>query len=250
MMKFSINRTYYEINEYNNYIEAICLFGSNARGDHDSLSDIDIFFLISDCDEKTYVTLKKSLESQLNLPAHWLSIYRISTVKEMKKKGSYFLWHLKKEGIILYSRQNILNEMLNTLPKYKDIKQDLNDYLTICNDIKKSIVQGDSPVQYELAVLASLVRNTCIAISHQHGKFVFNREKPIWVVKDIVGPSFPFSIEEYRELYKFRIAHTRGINSGLKEISQSYIENWIRNVEFIINFGIQYSGEGDTNDFQ
>jgi predicted nucleotidyltransferase len=249
MLKFKIDKTYYEIKEYSNYIEAICLFGSNARGDSDSLSDMDVFVLITDCDEETYVTLKKSLASQLNLPAHWLSIYRISTIKGMNKKGSYFLWHLKKEGVILYSRQQILNEILNTLPKYKDIKQDLNDYLIICNDIKNSIEQGDSPVQYELAVLASLVRNTCIAISHQHGEFVFSRVNPIRIVKDIIGPTFPFSVEEYRDLYKFRIAYTRGNHDlELKQVSLSYIKFWIKNVEFIINFGIKCSQEGDEND--
>jgi predicted nucleotidyltransferase len=250
MIKIKINNNQHEINQYSNKIEAICLFGSSARGDNDLHSDIDVFILVYDCNEDAFVKIKKSLAYQLNIPAHWISIYRMSTIYEMHAKGSYFLWHLKKEGQILYSRKNTLNELLITLPEYKSANEDLQDYLIICNDIRKSIAKDFSTAHFELSVLASLVRNTCIAISYKHGTLVFGRIEPIIIAKKIIGQDFPFNIDEYKELYNFRISYTRGYKDlHLHNITEDYIQKWIENVEFIIKFGIMYNKEGDKNEF-
>lgn len=246
MINININNKPYTVEEYEGYIEAICLFGSRARGDNDSLSDIDIFVLIEDCSEDLYVSIKKSLEMQLGIPSNWISLYRKDTINLMHDKGSYFLWHLKKEGIILYSRKFIIEQLLETLPKYKSIDEDLADYSVICKDIKESIQYGNSTAHFELSVLASLVRNTCIALSYKHGELVFGRIEPVQTAMKIIGANFPFTIKEYKELYKFRIVYTRGDkNIMLQDTSENLIKNWVKYVEFIIDFSIKYQKEED-----
>lgn len=196
----------------NDNIETIALFGSYARGDADDTSDIDIFVLINDCSEQEFIKQKKGIVKSLDVPSDWVSVYRLSSVKEMYKYGSYFLWHLKTEGKILFSRTGILEKTLATLPQYVRVEQDLNDYLTICSDIQQSLSEDASTILYEMAVMASLVRNTCIALAYINGRMAFGRTYPVIIAKELIGDEFPFQIDEYNVLYKYRIHYIRGKN--------------------------------------
>lgn len=88
-------------NEQN--IREIYLFGSFARGDQDQYSDIDILIVIDDCTENEYIYYKDSFAQILKVPVSWLSVYRIGKIRKMHNSGSYFLWHIKKEGKVIYS---------------------------------------------------------------------------------------------------------------------------------------------------
>lgn len=234
----------YIFNLEDDSIESVCLFGSTARGDNDSISDIDIFILIDDCDEQVFIEKKIKIIDQLNIPSEWVSLYRKSTIKDMHKYGSYFLWHIKLEGIILYSRSGFLESIFKNLPRYRKVEEDLKEYLAICQDIKKSIQKDTSTLHYELSVLASLVRNTCIAIAFLHNRISFGRVSVVEVCKNIMGMEFPFSVEEYEELYKFRIAYNRSKVIKLQEINVLFINKWIERVESLINYALKYKKEG------
>lgn len=238
MIEFKINEKSYIIK--NRKIEAICLFGSKARGDNDNLSDVDLFFLIEDCDEDTFVEIKKNLVVELKMPSHWISVYRISTFNTMYTYGSYFLWHLKTEGIVLFSRTGLLEKKLYTLPAYTKVEEDLNDYLVICTDIRKSISEDSVTLHLELSILASLIRNTCIAFTYLNGKYLFGRVEPVIVTKDLMGDTFPFDIYEYEELYGFRIAYTRGDVLSLPKPTVQYVIKWITHVEGLIKYVLKY----------
>jgi predicted nucleotidyltransferase len=154
MINFTIRNIEYNLNDTNNLIEFISLCGSSARGDDDSLSDIDFFVVIDDCNEESFISTKKWISETLNIPINWISQYRKSSIVKMHEYGSYFLWHIKLEGKTIFSRSGFVEELLRILPPYNRVKEDLTQYLEICNDIKQSIKQDNVTISYELAVLA------------------------------------------------------------------------------------------------
>ena len=160
-------------------VEEIYLFGSVARGDEDEYSDIDILIVIDDCTEDEYIDWKNIFSNYLDIPVSWISLYRHSKILRMYESGSYFLWHIKKEGKIIYSRSNEMPSLLLTLPRYNNTENDLEEYSEILSDIKCELNDEYICVEYELAVLASLVRNTCIAISYLDERLDFGRNSAV-----------------------------------------------------------------------
>ena len=105
-------------------VEEIYLFGSVVRGEADEFSDIDILIVIDDCSEDEYIEWKNKFAKYLDIPVYWISLYRHSKILRMHEAGSYFLWHIKKEGKEIYSRDNELASLLLVLPRYNNTKKD------------------------------------------------------------------------------------------------------------------------------
>lgn len=206
-------------------IREIYLFGSVARGEQDEYSDIDILIVIDDCSEEEYIALKDKFAYLLNIPVSWLSVYRITKIMKMYTSGSYFLWHIKKEGKVLYSRNGELAGLLLTLPRYAGIESDLKEYDEILSDVRRELNNEYISVNYELAVLASLVRNTCIAISYLNGKLDFGRSSV--VLYCFSEYTISVSLEEYEALYQYRLYHTGKISS-VPEGEIECLKRWIQ----------------------
>lgn len=207
-------------------IREIYLFGSVARRESDEYSDIDVLIVIDDCDEQQYEYYKKSYAEMLEMPIEWISLYRIKKIKQMYKKGSYFLWHIKKEGVKLYSKENELEILLVTLPDYTGIENDLKEYQKIVEDVEEELKNAFISPDYELSVLASLVRNTCIAIDYMNGKFDFGRKSAIITCKNLFLNEVNFTLKEYDELYKYRLYQT-GKLDFVQPGTKDMISKWI-----------------------
>lgn len=214
-----------ELADEENVLE-IYLFGSYARGEADAYSDIDILIVINDCNEDEYIRCKDKYANILKIPVEWISLYRYFKIKQMHISGSYFLWHIKNEGHKLYSKNNQLENILYTLPKYKNVKNDLNEYLLIISDIEKELDRDNIIINYELSVMASLVRNTCIALSYINGIFDFGRKSVIMTCKKIYPKKIQFSIEEYIILYEYRLFQT-GKLAKISDGDICMLKKWI-----------------------
>ncbi len=206
-------------------VEEIYLFGSVVRGEADEFSDIDILIVIDDCSEDEYIEWKNKFAKYLDIPVYWISLYRHSKILRMHEAGSYFLWHIKKEGKEIYSRDNELASLLLVLPRYNNTKKDLQEYSDILSDIKNELKDRYISIEYELAVLASLVRNTCIAISYLDGKLDFGRNSPVMYCfyKYKIG----IDLKDYQKLYQYRLYHTHKIESVPKG-EREQLEKWIK----------------------
>jgi predicted nucleotidyltransferase len=229
----------HDIKLCNPNIESVYLFGSTARGDNDNYSDLDILIIINDCDEDTFIRTKLELAKCMNIPSDWISLYKIGTIKMMHEYGSYFLWHIKMEGIKLYSKNNAFENLLSTLTEYKKTKVDLIEYRNICDDILVSIESDDVTLSYELSILASIVRNTCIALAYINHKKEFGRISVVTVCQKIMGMNCPFSLSEYEDLYKYRIAYIRNIEMKLTPTFQ-LVKMWIRYAVLLIDYSLAY----------
>ncbi|MFH5186319.1 nucleotidyltransferase domain-containing protein [Paenibacillus sp. TAB 01] len=245
MIKFDIlNKKYKLFNDGS--VDSICLFGSYARGDYDDQSDIDLLIIVEDCDEENLIARKKKIEKELELPYHWLSVYRKSSIKAMHKYGSYFLWHIKNEGKILYSRTPFLSSLLDTLPPYLKTRENLIEYLEVCGDIKKSIQMDAVTLKYDLSILASIIRNTCIALCFLYNKYDFGKYSVVKQCQDILGREFPITLEEYEKLYNFRLIETRNLNLGHAVeniINKDYLQSWIKHAEDLIHLALDKERE-------
>jgi len=236
-MEFVINgRTYY-LGDNNMYkIEDLYLFGSVARNDAEENSDIDLLVIIEDCAEKEYIELKDNIAKDFGFPQEWISVYQKSKIEAMHEKGSYFLWHIKLEGKLLYTANNYLARLLDNLPEYKESLNDLQDYEQICQDIKVALKTKDIEGVYELSLLASIIRNTCIAIDYLCEQPTFGRVSAVETCMDLIEDDLGFSVAEYRELYKFRLFMT-GKSETAPDYQLSDIEKWLKHAENLIIIG-------------
>lgn len=206
-------------------IREIYLFGSVARGDQDEQSDVDILIVIDNCSEDDYIKYNKEYASILQIPVSWISLYREKKILKMHEKGSYFLWHLKQEGKVLYSRENELDKLFATLPRYRGMKEDIKEYRQILDDVNEELHNVYLCIEYELSVLASLVRNTCIMLSYLNNRFDFSRNQ---VVKYCIDTyKIDVSLEEYRALYQYRSYETGKIQRVEKGKIED-INKWVK----------------------
>ncbi len=222
-MNIDIKDRISEIVKYNN-VREIYLFGSVARGDSDKYSDIDLLIVIDDCSENEYISLKNAFSKMMGIPASWISQYRISKVINMYEKGSYFLWHIKKEGVLLFTRNNQLPTLLLSLKKYNNVDDDLKEYHEIVFDIEKELSNKFLCEEYELAVLASLVRNTCIAIAYIDEKFEFGRYSAVEYC--FLKYNIKVEISEFQKLYLFRLYQTGKVDA-INKGDVGLINKWI-----------------------
>lgn len=213
---------------------AIYVYGSVARNDCDGDSDCDLFVCIEDCTEQKYQRLKAAVENWSVEYGCEFAFYQMSTLEEMQKKGSYFLWHIKREGVLLYQSNLKVKNLLDSLPRYTGTSDDFNEYNEILNDIEESLLQDSLTIEYDLAVLAVLVRNICIGCCYLLDDMDFGRKTPVIKCINVWGDSFPFTLSEYDELYEFRLAIVRNKKINYQIATVRYAQHWLQQVRTLI----------------
>lgn len=246
MILFRIQGKEYSIKQQEK-IEEIWLFGSYARGEQDQYSDLDILVIMQDCKEEEYKRMKLQLSQNMGIPMEWISLYEIHKIEEMAQKGSYFLWHIKQEGRMLYSKRSFLKNILENLPEYKGTMQDLNDYSIICKDIRVRMGDEYFDVTYELSVLASIIRNAAMAIDFLMGKRVYGRVTAIEVCNSLLKGRCDIPIDKYERLYMNRLYIT-GKSEHIEKMTGEDVEIWLDKAERLISCGKEiYYGRTDEN---
>lgn len=91
-------------------IDAVLLCGSVARGDADEWSDIDLVVIGSDAD-LTPEHLRGALSARNDRIS--LIYYPTSGFQKLYREGALFIAHLKKEGVVLYDRLNLLKGIMH-----------------------------------------------------------------------------------------------------------------------------------------
>lgn len=232
MIEFDIVGKHYRLSQ-DDRISDIYLFGSYARNEQDDYSDIDILIVIDTCTEVVYQELKRKISDELEMPMEWISLYQKDKIDEMQKKGSYFLWHIKLEGIKLFSKEGFIEDILKRLPEYSGTKEDLEDYSIICKDILNSMGDKYLDITYELSVLASIIRNTAIAIDFLYGKKVFGRMTSVETCNNLLKGHMEIPIQEYAKLYENRLYENQKISYAPK-MTLTDVRIWIKRAEKLL----------------
>lgn len=217
---------------------SIYIYGSVARNDNDAESDCDILVCIDDCSNEEYHQLKAAVQELQEVYKYEFSFYQLSVLQAMCQKGSYFLWHIKTEGVLLYQRDSSIEALLNNLCTYTGTLNDLLEYSEILNDIKISIEEDELTFEYDLSVLATLARNICIASCFLIGQMDFGRTTPITKCIHYWKSDFPFSLDEYTNLYKYRIFNTRRISPQIYPPTKEYILHWHKKISILLSLAL------------
>lgn len=189
-------------------IQSIILYGSHARKDNDIFSDFDLCVLtkereIHEIQQEEIIKLIGSLEA--SNPT--LVSYSDAVVDSMIEYGSLFLWHLKQEGIILYGEDYFTNKIIKLKP-FKTHYDEVMYHLEMFHDLQSSWDFLSIPNEFDLSILFTLSRNTCMVLSHKAGKLSFGRLNSFFTAKELF-PDLPMSIDEYIYLSSWKIIYER-----------------------------------------
>jgi predicted nucleotidyltransferase len=177
------------------------LYGSVARGDDDSLSDIDVL-IIDDLAAR-----------QPTLGSATVVRYTWPEFKEMASYGSLFLRHLHSEGRIISADDNgreSYAEITRNLPQYERVQFDLESFELAISDSAHALACGDTSVEFELASLATVMRHCSILGSYLVGCDNFSRTGALDLCCDRLGLGIAPK-DQFRQIYGYRISIARGL---------------------------------------
>lgn len=196
-------------------VECIALFGSCSRGDADPNSDIDVvvFATVERADE--LVSIKQSLCKRA--PAVSFSVYSVIAGEHMASDGSLFLWHLKGEATLLFSRSGWIESVLANLRAYslEKAQRDLETFDLVLFDVKRNLENDASLLLYETATLFSVLRSIGMIAAIVDGRPNFQRTEPIAYVMALAGPKLKFTDADIRVLMMARHVYARNVRHVL-----------------------------------
>ena len=198
-------------------IKCVVEFGSYSRGDNDQYSDYDVcvFTTNSRLDEfKSKEAIIKSI-IPLEIPSERISFvfYNENQLSMMINEGSLFLWHIKKEARILFG-SNFFKYRLDNLKSFDKYTEDLNYHREIFQELEDSYSKINIPNVFDLSLMFTIARNTCMLLCHKHGQFKFGRLDSFKACKELFS-DFPLSFDDYTYLSRKKNHYERGIESEL-----------------------------------
>lgn len=199
------------VNVCSQEIKSIVLYGSHARGDLDRESDLDICVFTH---ENALVELDQ-LHPLVKLPQHGRSSvtsYCENDLTAMLEYGSLFLWHLKLEGRILYGTEYFESHLAKLKP-FDRHRSEIFYYSVIFSDLTSTLSRPYISNEFDLALLFTIARNTCMVLAHKAGLFAFGRR----ICYSEAARAFhdiPLDEATYLRLSHWKIVYERGIRSN------------------------------------
>ena len=209
---------------------AVWLYGSHARGDKDSQSDVDVFVAGTPC-----VSLDE-LEDNVPIPLNSASLSRYSwdEIYGMAKYGSLFLHHLRLEGRPLYespSCKGTLGSILLGLGEYQCVDRDLGGFRTVLHDVGGALRDEGTEV-FELSVLGTVIRHCSILGCWVLGQPSFGRIEPVDLI--VRALRLPLCIaREFPNLYQYRL-YVDGRIADPRSLTKLQPHEWLRRAEALV----------------
>ena len=178
--------------------------GSAARGDMDSMSDIDLTVVITD--EVDPADLQgnpiTAIGDEVRCDA---SVYTLSGFLGLVDPPSLFAWHLALEGRRVRESDGPAAALLRDLRPFEDHAEDLRVLCQLAREAADALEAGQNTMTFELGVLGTAVRNTALVVTHFDGTPDFSRSAPLRLLDHPVVP-LPFHEATYAALTQARKA--------------------------------------------
>jgi predicted nucleotidyltransferase len=216
-------------------IKSIIVFGSRARGDADSRSDLDLCVITETLDYDQLLKLRSDFSKSTGVAADTLSIYGYHTAIGMAEAGSLFLWHLSSEGKVLYDRDACCSQLFRALVPFTEYKPELDIYEGLLVDVERSLNGRRELLEIDLHVLQLIVRNVSILLTYHSGQVQFGRVGAFKAAKASY-PEFPVSPEMYQELSEWHLAYLRGTTAPHQRPSAKGAQTYVDAVRGAISF--------------
>ncbi|XQY92502.1 nucleotidyltransferase domain-containing protein [Metabacillus sp. HB246100] len=221
---------------------SVVLFGSTARDDGDEFSDVDIFLLVEDITQDRINVIVDKLQNILPYKDIGVSIYTNKIYNQMCLEGSMFIWHLKIEGKIIYSKKDL--SLFNNLQPFKNFNKNFITYENLYKQVKNSLnLNGVN--NFDLSQLFFICRNICLLTCFRLGHPTFGRLSVFSKLVDILGDS-PLDWENYIYLSKWRLNYTRAVGYKIDFPTNVELNNILEQIDKLIILSrkiIEHGGE-------
>lgn len=148
-------------------IHHVWIIGSEARGNRETGSDIDILMVSKgDKSELLLPILKESFPPESIFD---ICHYTHEGIQGLVASGSLFAWHIKKESRPIFDKNNWLNKCLENLSAYSNHLNDISTLLELSQDVLNSVMESSLSSIYDAGILSTSVRNTSIIMSDHIG---------------------------------------------------------------------------------
>lgn len=203
-------------------IKAVVLYGSHARGDADNYSDKDVCVFT-----KKYTPVD---ETQLTsfLPflggtTLSLTTYCQNDLTAMLEYGSLFLWHIKLEGRLVHGKEYLAPQLESLMP-FQRHHAEIAYHAGIFDDLLNAATTPCMGNEFDLSLLFTIVRNTCMILAHKAGTPVFGRLTCYHVAAQMFH-DLPLDETTYFKLSKWKSVYERGADAqrnlpSTKEMTQ------------------------------
>ena len=179
---------------------AVLLYGSCARGDNDTLSDVDV------------LVVGPALPNEGDLAAVCMGLcgpvyashYTWPEVEKMAQYGSLFLHHIAAEAKpVKYDGEGEarLSDLLRGMGPYECAERDLAGFRTTVGDVKEGLRLG-LPREFELSVLGGVARHASVLACYASGFPTYGRCS---IVNAASLLEVPWASEDLELAHRFRL---------------------------------------------
>lgn len=212
------------------------LFGSAARGDYDAYSDKDIFLVCRDMEVNELLKVKRECIRRVVGHSGNSCAYRYGDVLLMAERGSLFLWHLKLEGKMIFSKEGIIEHIFGLLKPYGGYRSDLECYEELMVDVKESLRKWGGLSEFDLALLFTIARNCCMLLCCHKGEPRFGRSDVYVYGKRIFGKKLPMPDWVYKNLCSWKLWYERGVEVSGEQRHELSVDRVVECVSKLLEF--------------
>lgn len=223
-------------------LQVVMIYGSVARNDEDSSSDLDVFALVNDIlTEREQEEVVENIASKLKGDEINISLYTESIFKKMLKEGSLFLWHLKLEGIYIYNKYDL--DIFFSLSNFNGYDKNLELYQKLFKRCKQSLVENNVN-SYDLSMLFFICRNLSILTCFYLNEPSFGRYSSYQTLINKIRQE-PLKYTDYVYLSKWRMDYTRGIEEELEYPDNTSLAKLVLSIESLFTLCETIIGKGN-----
>jgi len=192
-----------------NNIVSLRVFGSVARGDADSKSDLDILAVLRTDRKPPENHIVRVIENIYGRTCN-ISWYSYKRMKELFSQGHLFAWHIFQESNKLLTVTEIdIVDQLGIPSPYSAAREDISSLIAILSSIKKELNLCRRNAVYEAGLIYVCLRNISLsASSFLSEKLDFSRYSPFNLPD--ASCQFPLSRRDYEILVQARHSSMRG----------------------------------------
>lgn len=215
---------------------SVVLFGSTARRDADQYSDKDFFVMCCDLDLENLLRIKQDLIIPAIGQTEGISCYRHADTLVMARKGSLFLWHLKLQGKVLFSKNGVFENILAVLQQYKDYEKDLALYTGLLSDVASNLEKRKYISEFDLSILFTIVRNVCILLCYHERIPKFGRSNAYLTARSLFNKGLPLEDWIFPTLCSYKLWYERGVKPE-RDLNQDFPARLVlKQVKYLIEF--------------
>ena len=192
-----------------NFIVSLRVFGSVARGDADTNSDLDILAVLYNRRKPPDTQVIGLIKNLYGLDCN-ISWYSRKRIIELYKQGHLFAWHIFQESKKILTGQDAdLIDQLGIPSAYSTANEDISSLIAILSSIKKELNLCERNLVYEAGLIYVCLRNISLSASFiLSEKLDFSRYSPFNLPNHLC--QFPLSRGDYEILVQSRHSSMRG----------------------------------------